>query len=104
MLKSNIRLNHVANTKVDKNIAYPNALKSLFNNTEAEQAYQEIIAGESAVAGLAALIGAKQSRHFSRMLDLNAGSKVLVIGTEGNTDPKWYESIINDVDQRDLRL
>lgn len=52
-------------------------------------AKQDIEAGESAVPGLAAIIiGAKEGRF-----DLNQNSKVLVLGTEGATDPTVYEQL-----------
>ena len=54
----------------------------------------KIIAGESAVAGIAALIGATQSRSTFSKLDLGSESTVLVIGTEGATDPDLYAELI----------
>jgi len=56
----------------------------------------EIIAGESAVAGLAAVIAACQSAKFSGAIGLNNQSRVLVIGTEGNTDPELYNDLIHN--------
>lgn len=52
-----------------------------------------IVAGESAVAGLAGLIAATQCDKLKRALDLQADSRVLVIGTEGATDPALYASL-----------
>jgi len=46
-----------------------------------------ISAGESAVAGLAALIAAMQQPALAASLGLNAQSDVLLIGSEGVTDP-----------------
>ncbi|MCP3674906.1 MAG: diaminopropionate ammonia-lyase [Gammaproteobacteria bacterium] len=54
----------------------------------------KIVAGESAVAGLASIIGLSQSDNYSRAVRLDSKSKVLVIGTEGDTDPELYQSII----------
>lgn len=54
-----------------------------------------IEAGESAVAGLAALLLASQSTEYRKSLDLNAQSKILVIGTEGATDPEVYQQLVN---------
>lgn len=56
-------------------------------------------AGESAVAGLAALIAARQDRNLSAKLGLDAGSRVLLIGSEGVTDPAIFAMIM---DRRDV--
>lgn len=54
-----------------------------------------IEAGESAVAGLAALIGASQSGELAATLGIDRYARVLVIGTEGATDPDIYQAIID---------
>jgi len=53
-----------------------------------------IVAGESAVAGLAGLVAACRSDRLKPALGLNADSRVLVLGTEGATDPKIYASVV----------
>ncbi len=53
-----------------------------------------IEAGESAVAGLAALITARHSVADSRRLGLNESSRVYILGTEGATDPELYAKLI----------
>lgn len=53
-----------------------------------------IEAGESAVPGLAAALLARNSEQFAEALGLNAASKVLVIGTEGATDPELYQQLV----------
>tara|TARA_R110002167_G_scaffold98718_7_gene259398 strand:- start:17918 stop:19108 length:1191 start_codon:yes stop_codon:yes gene_type:complete len=53
-----------------------------------------IEAGESAVPGLAAALLARKSEEFATALGLNANSKVLVIGTEGATDPELYQQLV----------
>jgi len=53
-----------------------------------------IVSGESAVGGLAGLIAARQSDTLSNQLQLDENSRVLVIGTEGATDPEIYQTII----------
>lgn len=53
-----------------------------------------IVAGESAVAGLAALAAAMQDDDARRMLGLDATSRVLLFGTEGDTDPALYTQLI----------
>ncbi|WP_116474718.1 diaminopropionate ammonia-lyase [Zobellella maritima] len=53
-----------------------------------------IEAGESAVPGLAAAIRARQSGEYAAALGLDRNSKVLVIGTEGATDPEVYQQLV----------
>ena len=54
----------------------------------------KIVAGESAVAGL----GAAQSEQMRHVLGLCGRSRVLLIGTEGATDPERYQSIMEYAD------
>ena len=54
-----------------------------------------IEAGESAVAGLAALITARADENISRALALDEHSRVYILGTEGATDPEMYRQLIN---------
>ena len=54
----------------------------------------EIEAGESAVAGLAALIAAARSDRLRRALGLGADSRVLLVGSEGATDPDSYAALV----------
>ena len=53
-----------------------------------------IVAGESAVAGLAAVIAICRDESMARTLDLSDSSRVLLIGTEGATDPDIYRRIV----------
>ncbi len=53
-----------------------------------------LVAGESGVAGLAALYGLGREPALARRLGLGAGSRVLLFGTEGATDPEIYASIV----------
>jgi diaminopropionate ammonia-lyase len=57
-----------------------------------------IEAGESAIAGLAALIAARQDADLSSKLGLNSASHVLLIGSEGVTDPAIFEMIMSGQD------
>ncbi len=50
----------------------------------------KVVAGESAVAGLAALLLAARDPFARAMLGLEADSRVLLFGTEGATDPETY--------------
>jgi diaminopropionate ammonia-lyase len=54
-----------------------------------------IEAGESAVAGLAAAIVAREDAALAAQLGLDASSRIFVIGTEGATDPEVYQRLIN---------
>ena len=49
-----------------------------------------IAAGESAVAGLTALLAASKSNAGREMLNLTGQSRVFVLGSEGPTDPEGY--------------
>ena len=53
-----------------------------------------VVAGESAVAGLAGLLMASADADARFRLDLRHDSRVLVFGTEGATDPDVYRSIV----------
>ena len=53
-----------------------------------------IQAGESAVAGLCALIAARMDDTLSEKLGLDANSRVLIIGSEGITDQEIYDQIM----------
>ena len=54
----------------------------------------ELEAGESAVAGLAALIAVTQDAGLWAKLGLNDGARVLLIGSEGVTDPAVFAEIM----------
>lgn len=53
-----------------------------------------IVAGESAVAGLAGLSAALADPEAAAMLGLDATARVLVFGTEGDTDPDLYARLV----------
>lgn len=55
-------------------------------------------AGESAVAGLAALIAAQQQPALADALGLGASSRVLIFGSEGVTDPAIFNAIMEGAD------
>ena len=57
-----------------------------------------IEAGESAIAGLAALIAARQDADLSQKLGLTAEARVLLIGSEGVTDPAIFAQIMGESD------
>ncbi|MBC8268283.1 MAG: diaminopropionate ammonia-lyase [Rhodospirillaceae bacterium] len=53
-----------------------------------------VVAGESAVAGLAALLAAGEDPALADALGINRASRVLVIGSEGASDADVYERIV----------
>lgn len=53
-----------------------------------------IVAGESAVAGLAAAIGVAQRPEQRMALGLDDSSRVLIFGTERDTDPELYGQLV----------
>ena len=54
----------------------------------------KVVAGESAVAGLGALLLAARDPFSRGMLGLDADSRVLLFGTEGATDPETYQRLV----------
>lgn len=57
-----------------------------------------IEAGESGVAGLAALMGIGTSTELREKLGLTSASEVLLLGTEGVTDPAIFAEIMSESD------
>ena len=55
-----------------------------------------IVGGESGVAGLAGFCLAAADPAMRAALGLDASSRILVIGTEGDTDPVVYERIVGE--------
>jgi len=53
-----------------------------------------IVAGESAVAGLAAVLVAGESPELTAALGLGPDSIVLLFGSEGASDPELYREIV----------
>lgn len=53
-----------------------------------------LVAGESAVAGLALVAAATRNPTLRNALGLSADSRVLVFGSEGDTDPLLYREIV----------
>jgi diaminopropionate ammonia-lyase len=53
-----------------------------------------IVSGETGAAGLAALLAAHDDSAMSRALALDGGSRVLLLGSEGDTDPAIYTDIV----------
>jgi diaminopropionate ammonia-lyase len=57
-----------------------------------------VTAGESAIAGLAAAEACCLDAAWRTQLGLNEGSRLLVFGSEGDTDPEVYRAILEQAD------
>jgi diaminopropionate ammonia-lyase len=53
-----------------------------------------IVAGETGGAGLAALLAVQDRADLRAQIGLGAGARVLLLGSEGDTDPEIYRSIV----------
>jgi diaminopropionate ammonia-lyase len=69
--------------------------------TMRELAALHVVAGESAVAGLAGFIAAAANLDWRNAMGLDGRSRVLCFGTEGATDPEIYTRIVGK-DPRDI--
>ena len=56
-----------------------------------------VVCGESGVAGIAALLAATGSAEIRASLGLRAESRILVINTEGATDPAIYSAHVPEM-------
>lgn len=59
-----------------------------------------IVAGETGASGLALLLAARGHDEIWRSLDLDETSRVLLIGSEGATDPEIYRQIVGGAESR----
>jgi diaminopropionate ammonia-lyase len=62
-----------------------------------------IVAGESAVAGLAVVLAAHEDEALASALSLEPNSKVLIFGTEGASDPEIYQQLVGRC-AREIRM
>ncbi|MEM6762915.1 MAG: diaminopropionate ammonia-lyase, partial [Pseudomonadota bacterium] len=60
------------------------------------QGEPRIVAGECAGGAVGALLALGERPHLKRALQLGTQSSVLIIGTEGATDPAIYRSVVGD--------
>jgi N-carbamoyl-L-amino-acid hydrolase len=72
------------------------AMRSLHRG---ESSDPSVISGETGAAGLALLQASQAMPHLAQALGLDAYSRVLIIGSEGNTDPEIYRAIIHQPPQ-----
>lgn len=59
-----------------------------------DAAARPVVAGESAVAGLVGCVAATLDPVMRKRFQLNEASRILIIGSEGATDPDLYQSIV----------
>jgi diaminopropionate ammonia-lyase len=52
-----------------------------------------VVAGESAIAGLAGLLHVVKNEERRQLLGLTSSSRILLLGTEGATDPHLYKEL-----------
>lgn len=64
----------------------------LANSTAADR--PNIVGGECSACGLIALLAIQQDPALANDMGIDSESRVLVIGTEGNTDAEMYDNII----------
>lgn len=72
------------------------AMRALAEGTSGDP---RIVAGEAGVGGLAGLMAAACDESGRRKLGLGPDSRVLIIGSEGATDPALYEEIVGRAPQ-----
>jgi diaminopropionate ammonia-lyase len=58
-----------------------------------------IVSGETGTTGLALLLAAKNSISLSTALKLDRHSRVLILGSEGDTDPDIYYRVVGQTAQ-----
>jgi len=56
----------------------------------------KVVAGESAVGGLVGLVASMNNNRLKKNLKLTRNSKILVFGTESDTDPEIFDSVIKN--------
>ena len=54
----------------------------------------KIVSGETGSTGLGLLLAAQDNAQIWNELGLNAQSRVLLIGSEGDTDPTIYKEVV----------
>lgn len=62
-----------------------------------------IVAGESGGAGFAGLLAVAEDHDLRKAIHLDAGSRVLIVNTEGATDPQRYTQLVGFAPEMVLR-
>ena len=80
---------------VDDGLAVPDdrVAEAMRRLGESEAGDASIVAGETAVAGLVALLYAAECDELRQALDIDETSVVQLFGTEGATDPELYAAL-----------
>ena len=52
-----------------------------------------IVSGETGATGLGAMLAAREHPKLAALMEINADSRVLLLGSEGDTDPEIYKQI-----------
>ncbi|WP_417720052.1 diaminopropionate ammonia-lyase [Salipiger sp.] len=78
------------------------AVREMIRLARPEAGDPPLVAGESAVAGLAGLMAVSEDREARQLLKLDDSSRVLVFGTESDTDPEVYAALTG-LDGEELR-
>ncbi len=76
------------------------ALDTMRRLAAGESGDTPVVGGESGVAGLAGLVALCDDREASRRLHLDEHARVLVFGTEGDTDAELYTRIVGESGDR----
>jgi diaminopropionate ammonia-lyase len=63
---------------------------------EGQQGDPRITSGESGAAGLAGMLFALEQPATARLLNLGPKSRILLFGTEGDTDPDLYQRLVRE--------
>ena len=61
-----------------------------------------IVSGETGAAGLGLLLAVQQSKDLARALGIDGQSRVLLLGSEGDTDPVIYREVVGQTAQEVL--
>jgi diaminopropionate ammonia-lyase len=64
---------------------------------------EPVVAGESAVAGLAGFMITQFDESYRKALSIDENSRILFLGTEGDTDEKIYEELVGKSSQQVLQ-
>jgi len=70
------------------------ALEAMRRLARPQKGDPAIVAGETGGVGLAALLAARDHAHIHELLKLDAQSRVLLLGSEGDTDPVIYQQVV----------
>jgi diaminopropionate ammonia-lyase len=81
-----------ANAAVALDDAY--ALEAMRRLANPPAGDQPIVAGETGGTGLGVLLAARDQPQIRATLALDAGSRVLLLGSEGDTDPAIYRQVV----------